>query len=358
MQIINQKIYLILIDRIKILWLPLLLMGCVSFPVMAKLQNNIAIGVRTLTFFDATRQRPIITEVFYPVKQQVKASLPDSDVWSSQWKREPEARDAPFAQNNHTSPLILFSHGSQGYRLDNVWLAYALVKQGYIVVSVDHYGDTNYLSLAKLEMQIWDRPLDISFALRALLKNSFIQDKIDTKRIGFVGFSKGGLTGILLAGGISNLSNTTSLLEWQKIIPDFTIDEAVINNIDFNQVTKSYQDPLIKAVFLMAPAWGKAFDKTGLQHIHLPIQIVAGEGDKMVPIKDNAHYFAHWIPNNILTILPGKVGHFVFLNEATKIGKKNLPSFIAQDDPSVERHKIHEQVSKQAIQFFSRYLRN
>lgn len=314
-----------------------------------------SIGVRTMSFYDITRGRPIITELFYPTKETI-GMMPVNDVWSNLWVREPEVRDAPIPVNNKKYPLILFSHGDRSDRIMNTWLIYSLVKNGYIVASVDHYGNTDYLILPELELHIYDRPLDISFVLKNLLQHSFIQNNIDVSRIGFVGFSKGGATGILLAGGISQLSSANLAL-WKKAVPDFSKEDLKnLKNIDFQKMTNSYRDPLIKAAFLTAPAWGQAFDPTSLQKIQIPLYIVAGQKDDIAPIEDNAKYYAKWIPHATLSILSGKVGHFVFLNNTTALGKKLLLPLLVKDDITINREKIHNQVSEEALRFFSKNL--
>ena len=94
------------------------------------------------------------------------------------------------------------------------------------------------------------------------------------------------------------------------------------------------------------------FDQKGLESIGIPVEIVAGESDEKAPINANAKFFAQNIKGAKLDILPGKVNHFVFLNLPTELGKKILPPYITQDDPSVDRAKLHDEVGRMAIKFF------
>jgi predicted dienelactone hydrolase len=129
-------------------------------------------------------------------------------------------------------------------------------------------------------------------------------------------------------------------------------DQDIIDSIDYSSSKLSYYEPLIKAAFLMAPAYGSAFDRGGLKSIQTPVMIVAGGSDQVVPVEENAKYFAKEISTSSLKILSGRVGHFVFLNEITKEGKKAIRKELHEDDPTVSRHNIHEQVSKLARDFF------
>jgi predicted dienelactone hydrolase len=216
----------------------ILILNIISFPALSGQQVISKIGVETITFFDKTRERSITTEIMYPVKIKLKTHS-----FKDVWKDEPEARNAPF-NTNKKYPLILFSHGYRGSRLDSTWLAYALVKHGYIIASVDHYGENWSHSLPKITLTTWERPQDISFVIREILKNPFFENIIDKEKIGFAGFSMGGLTGIWLAGGRANLYKKPSSTNFMMVEKDFSDNQNLIDSINFNLATKSYYDPL------------------------------------------------------------------------------------------------------------------
>ena len=56
-----------------------------------------------------------------------------------------------------------------------------------------------------------------------------------------------------------------------------------------------------------------------------------------------------------MTILPGGVGHYTFLDVGTDAGKKKLPQFFV-DNPGVDREAVHKQVAEMAAGFFDREL--
>ena len=62
------------------------------------------------------------------------------------------------------------------------------------------------------------------------------------------------------------------------------------------------------------------------------------------------------IPGSQFLLIKGKAGHYVFLNEAAEPVKKNAPVYFT-DDPTVDRHKIHQQVSTLAVEFFKKNLK-
>jgi len=312
---------------------------------LRKKPSTVKIGSRTIAFFDQDRARPIITEIFYPAAEHSHTQQP---LGAGIWKRQPEARNAPLLniQSNSTKlPLILFSHGHGGSRIESSWLIYELVKRGYLVASIDHFGNTWDLIEEEESWKRWHRAQDISFAIHQLLTHAEFGNHIDEKNIGFAGFSLGGLTGIWLAGGKANLIEQT--------LKD---DPKVLAHTDLVAAKKSYYEPRIKAGFLMAPAYALAFDPEHLQKISTPIYIITGGDDKIVSTQ-NAEHLAKWIPNSQLKIFPGKVGHFVFLNPPTTLGKIILPKEIILDQATSNIAKIHAEIVDEAIQFFNRHLK-
>lgn len=317
------------------------------------------VGIRTLVLFDQSRERPVITEIMYPLNYQMKGkALPDV------WLQPPTLRDAALLQPNQNSPkgerkapLIVFSHDDAGSRLETSWLMYALAQRGYIVASVDHYGNTSYLNHPKEALKRWERPKDISFLITQLAKHPFFRGKIDAREVGFVGFSLGGLTGVWLAGAKANLYRKPSQQSSQAVELTPGSDQETIDSINFSTVKQSFQDPNIKAVFLMAPTYGFAFDQNSLQDVRIPFLIVAGESDTVAPSKDNAAYLSQWIPKSSLEILPGKVGHYVFLNLPSDLGLKALPKDLTEDNEAVNREAVHKEVAEMAIQFFDKNLK-
>jgi predicted dienelactone hydrolase len=118
---------------------------------------------------------------------------------------------------------------------------------------------------------------------------------------------------------------------------------------------ESYRDPRIRAVFAIAPAVSRAFTPESLEKITIPVEIVAGASDRIAPPAENAQFFAENIKGSKLTILPGGVGHYTFLDVGTDAGKKQLPQFFVDND-GVDRESVHLQIAEMAADFFDRDL--
>jgi predicted dienelactone hydrolase len=108
-------------------------------------------------------------------------------------------------------------------------------------------------------------------------------------------------------------------------------------------------------VFAIAPALGPAFIPQSLRRITIPVAIVAGTDDQIVPIRSNAQLLAKRTPRASLTLLPG-VGHYTFLAICTEAGRVARPQ-LCTDGRSINRATIHQRVAEHASQFFDNTLK-
>jgi len=277
------------------------------------------------------------------------------------------AKDATLAPAFARFPLIALSHGTGGSAMQMAWLGTYLAARGYIVLAVNHPGNnavTGYTTQGFIEG--WERARDISTAITDLLADPRFGSKIDLDRIGAAGFSYGGYTMMELAGGTTDWNRILSWCDQQKTacdppeMPNLTEKfKAIKQQPDVQQALQhagdSYRDPRIRAVFAIAPAVARAFTPESLQRITIPVAIVAGDGDPIAPPADNAQFFATNIRNAKLTILPGGVGHYTFLDVGTEAGRKQLPQLFV-DGPGIDREAVHDQVGHMAAEFFDKEL--
>ncbi|GAB3957425.1 hypothetical protein GCM10028805_50100 [Spirosoma harenae] len=311
------------------------------------------LGQRTFTFTDETRKRPVVTEVWYPTDDTLKAS----DKMFSPFLRQHTVRNGHLP--NQRLPLIMLSHGTGGGRLTMEWLAQGLAQNGFIVAAVDHWGNT-YDNKVPLEfLKPWERPLDISFALTALVKDPNFRTVIDPQRVVAAGFSFGGYTVIALAGAVLDYQ---ALITYYKTtgrneldIPELPGVARYLDDPSLKAAIKNLpalNDNRIKAFLSISPALGQGFiRKDQMKAIHAPLYIIGSESDSMAPVATNARHFHALIPGSIYHEFGGKTGHYVMLNEAIDEVKKSDPIYFA-DDKSVDRHQVHEAVIQLALKFF------
>jgi predicted dienelactone hydrolase len=308
-------------------------------------------GITTLNFYDDSRSRPIVTEIWYPVEKNAPAKTAHGF-----WVRCDEARDVPMSAQKSKYPLIILSHGSGGHRFDVSWLAEILSANGYIVAAMDHYGNTWNNKIPEYYTRPWERPKDVSFVIDQLLSSSHFKDRIDEDRIGFAGYSLGGATGIWVAGAVASSITDEQIKEaCQKDLED-TIPNEIIQMTNYDDARQSFADKRVSAFLLMAPALGWLFDEKSLSNIESPALIVAAEKDKITPIESNAKLFAKKMSKATLRIVPGDADHYVFLNRASQLGKRLLEPRFSEDHSTLGRRKIHEDIGKNAIEFFDSHL--
>jgi predicted dienelactone hydrolase len=287
------------------------------------------------------------------------------------FEASPAAPEAKIAASPAKLPLILLSHGTGGTAQTLAWFATALAAHGYIVVGVNHPGNNAMEPYTVQGFTLWwERAKDLSTVLDDILADPDFGPHVDRRRIGGAGFSLGGYTMIELAGG------KTSREHYAKVcratpdqvscrpppeFPDLIAKSNALAATDpayakaLHEDGASYRDSRIRAVFTMAPALSPAFAPASLKTIAIPVAIVAGAQDSIVPVDANAKYDAAQIPHAALTIFPGEVDHYVFVDECTEVGRSSLP-LLCVDRPAVDRAAIHDEAIDLAAKFFASHL--
>jgi predicted dienelactone hydrolase len=277
------------------------------------------------------------------------------------------AQDASLASAPAKFPLIVLSHGTGGSAMIMAWLGTALAAKGYIAAAVNHPGNNGTEAYTTLGFSTWwERARDLTVVIDSMLADPMFAGHIDPSRIGAAGFSLGGYTMIEIAGGITEPEAFTEFCaspradgicksppEFPTLLEDF--EKLSKTDAEFQAALRhasdSYRDPRVRAVFAIAPALGPAFRPASLARIAIPVKIVAGQADTNVPIASSAKYFAANIPGAKLTIFPGNVAHYVFLDSCTEAGRKARP-VLCTDGEGVDRDAIHANTAALAVEFF------
>ena len=106
-----------------------------------------------------------------------------------------------------TYPVLIYSHGTKGFAEDSYMLMERYASHGFIVVALDHMGDTtaNRDDQRTTEMYAW-RSLDISAVIDWLTEPAeehLFNGKVDD-RFALTGHSYGGYTTFLSGGAAFN----------------------------------------------------------------------------------------------------------------------------------------------------------
>lgn len=252
---------------------------------------------------------------------------------------------------NDTYPLILISHGNMGSMWGHHDFATSLAQQGYIVATVTHPGD-NFQNSSRIGAisSLYGRPMQISAVLTATLKDPVVGNHIDKDRIGFIGFSAGGTTGLILAGGKPTL---TRLLDYCANRPnDFHVCESKGDiRIDIPELAPS-ADPRIRAFVLLAPL-SVIFAPKELNLIKSPLLIFVGDEDKELSPESNAVALAK-TTHSVLQVI-SNAGHFIFLSPCSPNMRRTMPN-LCVDPKGSDRVMTHKRVLSDIIVFFKKTL--
>ena len=146
-----------------------------------------------------------------------------------------------------------------------------MTANGYIVAAMDHYGNTWNNKIPELYAKPWERPKDISFVIDQLLVSSQFKDRIEPTKIGFVGYSLGGGTGLWIAGAEANEVDLVKIRSNCARDLAGVVPPEMIEQIDFSKACGSFRDSRVGAMMVMAPALGWLFEEDSLEKISIPI---------------------------------------------------------------------------------------
>jgi len=258
-------------------------------------------------------------------------------------------RNCPIA--GERLPLIVMSHGSGGWFGAHRDTAAALADAGFVVVAVDHPGD-NAADRSRIDTLsiLSDRPVDIRRLTDFMLDRWPEAAQLDRRRIGFFGFSRGGYTGLVIAGGRLDILGLAPLCAEGFI--DGMCAEIAKGRI---HAQPPAADARFAAVVLADPEFGRAFTLQGLQDVKVPIQLWASErgGDGVLPEDNDA------VDENLPTkpdyrVVPGS-GHFAFLAPCSAEAARALPE-ICTDAGEFDRMAFHGKFNADVVAFFRKHL--
>ncbi len=309
-----------------------------------------SLGVRTLRLEDPSRKRPVLVEVWYPTD----ASAPIDSPQGSIWVHPEERRDAPLPSPQTKRPLILISHGHGGERRESTWLAEALVKQGFLVAAIEHHGSSLRTFDPLTTVRFWERSKDVSFVLDQLLQTDWVQARVDPKRIGLVGYSLGGMTGLHVGGARARGLKQFCLAHRAEL--ESHVGPVALEDIDFSEGEAAYRDPRIRALLLVFPATF-VFSTEALQNIQIPVGLIASTDDEVLNhLHHSFRLIQSKVPAKLKILRDRKVSHYAYLNRVAEKAKAHVPAPVANDPPSYRRSEIHAEMAEFAREFFSENL--
>jgi predicted dienelactone hydrolase len=311
------------------------------------------VGSTTLAFSDSTRGRNLPSEIWFEAQAGTPSGsfsplLPIAAIELS--------KDALPATGAGKRPLVVISHGNWGTRFSQGWMARQLVLAGYVVISPSHPGTMNDDRNMAGAIRLWDRSQDVRRVLDQVLADPQWAPLIDSNRIGFLGHSFGGWTGVSLAGG--RYDHAAQLAACQAQSPkDMYCTGMTTEDLSAISLAGSegdYRDARIKAMYLVATGPGRGMTTASLKQISVPIVLDTARLDDVLASPDNSTWLAANIPG--ATEVVREVGHFSYVPLCRPLIGKLAASLICSDPAGVDRASVHQAVAANAVAFFDQQL--
>ncbi|OJV07781.1 MAG: hypothetical protein BGO14_04650 [Chlamydiales bacterium 38-26] len=339
------------IKEIKNPWIQTLILAVLFLPIGASafqprlVTSFPVLGYREIEFFDDYHRIDRTLLIWYPVNEHLEGKMSKNP-----WDNFKVILNATPSLSK--MPIVLISHDYAGDPHQLSWLIQGLAHQGFLVLGIQHRDTVE----GKAHLNHWQRALDLSKMIDQFSKSP-LSGWGNLNKIAVVGYSLGGTTAIIVAGG-----RTTKLKNFKQESKDFSAEEiAKINEalptLNKTQMSKDWRDKRIKAAFVMAPSWPGLFDEMTLRKITIPIYILSVDADQGVKSKNNAEHLTKNIPQSIHQQIPGKAGPYVFISNLNAMQKDQADpthqlSILFEDEASINRAWIQLQVIAEVCRFF------
>lgn len=173
-------------------------------PVPPEGPGEFAVGHTEVVVTDGDRPgRELPVAVWYPADEVAEGAEPSFYSFVGDVGITSEVSQDDVAPASGPFPLVVFSHGNGGTRVQSTFLAEALASHGFVVASPDHVGNTaaelvTGTGVSQAQSAL-DRPLDVTAVIDDLVARSadpddLLADTVDGDAVGVTGHSFGGFT--------------------------------------------------------------------------------------------------------------------------------------------------------------------
>ncbi len=252
------------------------------------------------------------------------------------------APGAPVSAGAH--PLVVMSHGQGGDFAGHADTAFALAQAGFVVAAPTHTGD-NWRDASRA-LDVGGRARQLGSVIDWMI--AWHPGAVDPARIGAFGFSAGGLTVLIEAGGSPDLGLVGPHCAAH---PDFFDCHLIAAHGGLPARTPEPHAHRLRAIVVAAPALGFTFDRARLRAVTMPVQLWRAADDVVLP--------APWYADAVRAALPtppdfhvvAGAGHFDFLAPCSTALAKVAP-MICVSEPGFDRVRFHDAFNKAVVTFF------
>jgi predicted dienelactone hydrolase len=255
------------------------------------------------------------------------------------------------APSSKRLPLIVISHGGLEDMFSHHDTAEFFANAGFAVVTFNHTQDSGYSTKDQMDdiSGFLVRPIDVKRVINFVLGSTHAFAHIDSERIGFFGHSRGGYTGLVLAGAVPNFK-----------APPFPCREEwhmcrQIRDNDMPEQHDSGFDPRIKALVIADPV---SFfpDKASLQKVTAPIQLWSSERGGLGVRPEDVISLKKNLPDSPEFHRPANSAHLDFLFPCSDDEAKAMSFQCIDDPPDFDRSGFHREFNAQMLEFLRKHL--
>jgi len=245
-------------------------------------------------------------------------------------------------------PLVVFSHGHNGWFGGHHDTAAALADAGFVVAAINHPSDSARDNSRSDELSVFmSRPADMVRLLDFALNDWKDKAVVDPARVGLFGFSKGGYTGLALIGAAPDFA---------RFARGCTAATKFCEQLRSGETRSLPTDARIRAAVIAEPPSG-FFTKDNLAAIKIPLQFWRAELKSADVDVDPAG------TARVARSLPGKpdihtvpASHFAFLAPCSPELAAAIPRICTDAPPGFDRAAFHRDFNASVIRFFREHL--
>lgn len=317
-----------------------------ALPVLAS--DDFSVGFRKI---EVTSNE---TNTHFPMAVVYPTHVPSKSVKFGPFKMELSIGSA-IAEG--AFPLVVISHGSSGSNLGHRSIAFALVKQGFIVAMPLHPEDNYKNNSAQGSVNNWkNRPLHIRSAIDSLMSASALAPSIDVDKVAVIGHSAGGYSALAVAGGVANTRHIIELCESNPQL-NAPFCGLVKDNLLMPVEIKNKRDERVKALVLMAPVGILFKSKDALAAVDIPTLLLRAENDSELVEPYQSEVIARNFKNKKMLSYQTieNAGHFSFITPFPDAIKSDV-GMAAQDPEGFDRQAFHKELGVQIANYFDSVL--
>lgn len=257
---------------------PLVTLPPEPWDLAARGHYNVGVYQETITYTDSVGdERKLRTVWWFPTRHKEGKSFR----YAGLFEAPGVLRDVPVIDSPARLPVLVYSHGSQGFAEQSYFFTEHFASHGFVVVAPDHAGNT-FLAGANADTTVHAllRPQDIRATLDHL--DTLATDHPLAGRLSedlvLSGYSYGGYTALALGGGAYGLDVHEAECAGQD--PQSARCALMLGHKDTFEA--GFADARVKLLLAQAPG-GSTYLKGGLGGITTPTLLTTGGRDLSLP---------------------------------------------------------------------------